>query len=286
MDWLKDLELVRLLRTVLVSVDETWEINDIRFDAVIFLVLLCMFSILSYCLDIYRLVRRRTMTETMIGMLLPGMAALAGAVWLTEYGSLPFGETLVRLAEHPFPFSMGLSVQLTACAVLYAAVFAVLRLKPLSCIVDILTALMAFTAGCYGMFTNAFLRDGRNLFAGSIVLYGIFMYLLPLLLFKTALLFIMLLFRVYSARITAFPYRQGMDAGRYLYGWQLLYRCPLLREVLAFSLVTGTLLVKAAPEVSREDALLGTAAFLCLAVGYLWAAVRRSVAPLRKFRSR
>lgn len=328
MNWLGELELVQLLRTMMVSVDERWNIADIQFDAVYFLVLLCGFSILSYCLDIYQLVKRTTMTETLIGMLLPGMAALSGAVWLTEYGSLPSAQALAELAGQPF--SLALSVQLASCAALFVFVFAMTRLywrkngqersgekekrggwgkegkareaggerkggKKIkggtkewrwiaTYALDFLTALMAFAAGCYGVYTNVVFHRGRNLFAGCSALYGIFLYLLPLLLFKMVLLLLLALLRVYGARITVFPYRQGMDAGRYLYRWLLLYRCPLLREVLVFFLVTGFFLVKAAEEVSREDALMAAAVFGILAAGYLWAAVRRSVAPLRKFR--
>ncbi len=58
MNWLGELELVQLLRTMMVSVDERWNIADIQFDAVYFLVLLCGLSILSYCIDIYQLVKR------------------------------------------------------------------------------------------------------------------------------------------------------------------------------------------------------------------------------------
>ncbi len=343
MKWMSELELVRLLRRVMVSVDETWDIGDMSLDAVFFLVLLCGLSVLSYFLDIYHLVKRKTMTETMIGMLLPGMAATFGAVWLTQYGNLPSRQVLDGLAKQPF--SLALSVQLTACAVLFAAVFVMTRL----CLrkkwqeegtkaggtgegertesaktggtgegrrtesaktggtgeggrterrktgkaewrwiaayaIDFLTALMAFAAGCYGMFTNLALHRGKNLFAGSSVLYGIFLYLLPFLLFKTVLLLLLLLLRVYGAGITLFPYRQGMHAGLYLYRWLLLYHCPLLREVMVFSLVTGLILLKAAGGLFREDALLGAALFGILTAGYLWAAVRRSTAPLRKFR--
>lgn len=308
MNWLDKLELVQLLRTVMVSVDEKWDIADIQFDAVYFLVLLCGLSIVSYCLDIYHLVKRSTMTETLIGMLLPGMAALSGAVWLTEYGSIPSAQALAELAGRPI--SLALSVQLAACAVLFGFVFVMTRLYRwkkggkrtggqegkkgqerkeewrwiATYALDFLTALMAFAAGCYGVFTNVVLHKGRNLFAGCSTLYGIFLYLLPLLLFKMVLLLLLALLRVYGARITVFPYRQGMDAGRYLYRWLFLYHCPLLREVLVFFLVTGFFLIKAAGEVSREDALMAAAVFGILAAGYLWAAARLSAAPLRKFR--
>lgn len=211
MNWLDKLELVQLLRTVMVSVDERWDVAGIQFDAVYFLVMLCSLSILSYCLDIYQLVKRTTMTETMIGMLLPGMAALSGAVCLTEYGSLPSGQVLSGLAEQPF--SLALSEQLLACAILFVMVFAMTRLcwrkngqeRPgekekrggkgkqgkaredggerkggkkikggkeewrwaATYAIDFLAALMAFAAGCYGVFTNVVLHRGRNFLQGA-----------------------------------------------------------------------------------------------------------------------
>lgn len=301
MNWLRESELARLLRTVMVSVDERWDIADIQLDAVYVLVLLCGLSIFSYCLDIYQLVKRRTMTETMIGMLLPGMAALSGAVLLTEYGSLPSAQVLADLAGRPF--SLALSVQLAACAVLFALVFVMTRLCrwkkgwkrtgeqerkeewrwAAAYAMDFLTALMAFAAGGYGVYTNLMLHRGKYLFAGSNVLSGIFLYLLPLMLFKIVLLLLLVLLRLYGAKITAFSYREGKDPGRYLYRWLLFYHCPLLREVLVFLLVSGFLLTKAAAGLPGEDARLGAVVFLCLAVGYFWAAARRSVAPLRKF---
>ena len=269
MGWLNELELVRLLRTVMVSVDDVWDIAGIRLDAVYFLVLLCGYSILSYCMEIYHLVKRTTMAETMIGMLLPGMAALFGAMWLTEYGSLPSGQVLTALAEQPF--SLALSVQITACAVLFVIVFVITELcwrkklagkaRCAAYALDFLTALMAFAAGGYGVFTNVVLHRGENLFAGNSLVFGIFLYLLPLLLFKTFLLLLLALLRVYGARITVFPYRQGMHAGRYLYRWLLLYHCPLLREVLAFVLMAGLLLLKVYGGVPQEDGLFMTACF-------------------------
>lgn len=297
MGWLNDLELVRLLRMVLVSMDDRWDIADVGLDAFIIPILLCGFSSFSYCMDIYQLVKRTTMTETMIGMLLPGMTAFSGAVWLTDYGSLPGKPLLAELVEQPF--SLALSVQMTVCALLFAVIFALTRLCwrggwkgrrkagerrwIATYTLDILTAFTAFATGCYGIFTNLVLHRGSNLFAGCSALYGIFLYLLPLLLFKMVLLLLLLLLRVYSAKITVFPYRQGMHAGRYLYRWLLLYHCPLLREVLVFILAIGLLLGKASGETVREDALMSAAFFGFLALGYLWAAVRRSTLPLKKF---
>lgn len=330
MNWLNELELVRLLRTVMVSIDETWDIADIHFGALMFIELLCGFNVISYCMDIFQLVKRKAMAETMIGMLLPGMAAVFGAVWLTEYGSLPSGQVLARLAEQPF--SLELSAELAASAGVFAAVFALTRLCRrkngqeegveagkggraetggeagkgeraetggqikgvrmkkaewrwiASYAIDFAAAFMAFAAGCYGLITNLALNEGRNPFAGRPGLYGVFLYLLPFMLFKTVLLLIFLLLQVYGAKITLFPYRQGMHAGRYLYRWLLLYHSPLLREVLVFLLVAGLFLARAAGNILREDALLGAAVFGILGAGYLWAALVRSTAPLRKFR--
>ena len=103
MNWLRELELVELLREVMVSVDDRWEGKSILLDFVWIMVFLCGFSILSYFFDLYQLMKRKTMTETLIGMLLPGMAALSGAVLLTEYGSLPSEQVLAGLAG-PFPW--------------------------------------------------------------------------------------------------------------------------------------------------------------------------------------
>lgn len=292
MNWLRELELVELLREVMVSVDDRWEGKSILLDFVWIMVFLCGFSILIYFFDLYQLMKRKTMTETLIGMLLPGMAALSGAVLLTEYGSLPSEQVLAGLAERPL--SMALSAQMTFCAVLFAVAFAVARLClwekkkgslrwMASYAMDFLAAIMSFSAGVYGMLTNIAGRRGSYLFAGCGVLSGIFLYLLPLMLFKIVLILLLLLLRVIGARIRFFPYRQGMNPGAYLYGWQLLCRCPLLREVLVFSLVTGFFLIKTAREVSREDLMLAVPMFGCLAAGYLWAAVRHSTASLKKF---
>lgn len=299
LNWIKDLELTRLLSTTMVSVDETWDYSDpMSFLMADVMILLFVSSAVGYCADIYCLVKRKNLTETMIGMLLPIMAALSGALWLTENDHLPSGELLERLVEQPF--SLALSVQLTACSLLFAAAFLAtllcwrktrqensggknsLRWIASYCL-ELLTAAVSFGLGCYGIFANIVLHRAKNPFAGCSFLYGIFLYMLPLMLFKIVLLFLLILLRVYGMEITLFPYTQEKNAGRYLYRWMVLYHSPLLREVTAFFLVPGFFLSKAAGRVVEEDARMALLTFAGLAAGYLWVAFRRSTAAWKKF---
>ncbi|MBD5460884.1 MAG: hypothetical protein HDR26_08110, partial [Lachnospiraceae bacterium] len=243
-----------------------------------------------YIADLYRIVKKKTLEETVIVMLVPITLILTAVLVITMEVYIPRGEELERFAVMLDQGS--LAVQLLAAVLLCAGIWGVTwlilrgRYKDgrerrkwlLSCIPDyVMAAVVAFVCAYRLVTGENLLRqlDGAAEQAGApfpVFLY-VFLYLLLLLLSKAALLVLGAFVCLYSAKITCFRWKETKDPVWFFIRYAAFYQNALLRGILVFEIPVLVLLTWAFIDNMSADMMeinvvlyLGAAfvVFMCL----------------------
>lgn len=236
-----------------------------------------------YIADLYRVVKKKTLEETVIVMLVPVSLVLTAVMLITMEVYIPADAALERFAD--MLDQSGLAVQLLGavllCAGIWGVTWLILRGRCrdkkerrkwfLSCIPDYVTAAAAAFVCVYR------LVSGENLlrllggvakqagFTFNIFLY-VFLYLLLLLFSKAALLVLGAFVCLYAARITCFRWRETKDPVWFFIRYAAFYQNAFLRGILVFVIPLLVLITMAVTDHGGLDMGIAASLYLCAAV--------------------
>lgn len=239
-----------------------------------------------YIADLYRVVKKKTLEETVIVMVVPATLILTAVMLITMEVYIPADGGLERFADMLDRSSLAVQLlgAILLCAGIWGVTWLILRERcrdkkerkkwVLSCIPDYVTAAAVAFVCVYRLISGENLLrqlDGAAERAGfpfPVFLY-VFLYLLLLLLSKAALLALGMFVCLYTAKITCFKWKRTKDPVLFFIRYAAFYQNALLRGILVFVIPLVVLITMAVTDHGGLDMGIAVPLYLCAAVSVL-----------------